>query len=125
VNHPMALFANAGVDAEVTIALYSRAPDDEAVLILFGKEQVTLEFYDVASLERLRDVAAEGARRLRAVIEANIRAGAAEEAAADGAVAAADRPVELDADVLPVQGAEAAEGGQDAAELVNVGEVAS
>ena len=98
MNHPMVLFANAGVDAEVTIALHSRAPDDEAVVILFGNEQVTLEFYDVASLERLRDIAAEGARRLRAVIEANVRAGAAEEAAADGAVvAAADRPVELDA----------------------------
>ena len=88
----MALFASAGVDAEVEIAVRSGALGGEAVSILFGEEQVTLEFYDVASLERLRDVAAEGARRLRTVIEA----GAAEEAAADGAVAAADRPVELD-----------------------------
>ena len=40
MNHSMALFANAGVEAEVTIALYSRAPDDEAVLITFGNEQV-------------------------------------------------------------------------------------
>lgn len=92
VNRPMALLANAGVDAEVEIAVYSQAPDDEAISILFGKAQVTLDFYDVASLEQLRDVAAEGARRLRAVIEANAGAGAAE----DGAVAPADRPVELD-----------------------------
>lgn len=92
VNRPMALLANAGVDAEVEIAVHARAPDDEAISILFGKAQVTLDFYDVASLERLRDVAAEGAQRLRAAIEANARAGAA----ADGAVAAADRPVELD-----------------------------
>lgn len=82
MNRPMALFASAGVDAEVEIAVRSGTLHGEAVSILFGEEQVTLEFYDVASLERLRDVAAEGARRLRAVIEASARADAAEAAAA-------------------------------------------
>lgn len=68
----MALFTSAAVDAEVEIALHSpRTPDDETVSILFGKERITLEFYDVESLERLRDLAHEGARQLRAVIETN------------------------------------------------------
>ncbi|HVV22972.1 MAG TPA: hypothetical protein VHF06_26280 [Pseudonocardiaceae bacterium] len=39
---------------------------DESVAIVFGRERITLEFYDVASLERLRDIAHEGARRLEA-----------------------------------------------------------
>ncbi|MGH3801994.1 MAG: hypothetical protein ACRDTD_18035 [Pseudonocardiaceae bacterium] len=73
----MALFANGAVDAEVEIALHPAAPDHEVISILFGTEQVTLEFYDVESLERLREVADEGARRLRAVIDANARADAA------------------------------------------------
>ena len=68
----LTLFANAAVDADVAMELHSPArSDDEAVLILFGKERITLEFYDVESLERLRDLAHEGARRLRAVIAAN------------------------------------------------------
>jgi hypothetical protein len=68
----LTLFANAAVDADVAMELHSPSrPDDEAVLILFGKERITLEFYDVESLERLRDLADEGARRLRAVIAAN------------------------------------------------------
>jgi hypothetical protein len=54
VNRDVALFANAAVDAEVEIGLHSpRTPDDEAVSIFFGKERITLEFYDVESLERL------------------------------------------------------------------------
>ena len=72
MNRDLVLFANAAVDAEVEIALHSsKVTDDEAVSILFGNERVTLDFYDVESLERLRDLADEGARRLRAVIEAN------------------------------------------------------
>lgn len=75
MNRDMAVFANAGVDADVEIALYSsRTPDDETVTIFFGAERITLQFYDVESMERLRDVADEGARRLRAVIAANDRA---------------------------------------------------
>ncbi|MGH3866894.1 MAG: hypothetical protein ACRDQ4_12285 [Pseudonocardiaceae bacterium] len=91
VNRDVALFANAAVDAEVEIGLHSpRTPDDEAVSIFFGQERITLEFYDVESLERLRDLAHEGARRLRTVIEANARLDAAHDNAAP-----ADWPVEL------------------------------
>ncbi|MGH3752677.1 MAG: hypothetical protein ACRDRP_08275 [Pseudonocardiaceae bacterium] len=75
VNRDMAVLVSAGVDADVEIALYSpRRPEDDTVTIFFGAEQVTLQFYDVGSLERLRDVADEGARRLRAVLAANDRA---------------------------------------------------
>jgi hypothetical protein len=60
------LFANATVDAGVVIALQtSTLADNEYVSILFGKERLTLDFFDVASLERLRDIADEGARRMR------------------------------------------------------------
>jgi len=72
VRGDMALFANAAVDDEVEIALHaSKLPDAETVSIFFGDERLILEFYDVESLERLRDLADEGARRLRAAIEAN------------------------------------------------------
>lgn len=75
----MTLFANAAVDAEVEISLHTgKLPEVEIVSILFGEERITLDFYDVASLERLRDLADEGARRLRAALEANARTNAAE-----------------------------------------------
>ena len=83
----MDLYTNGLVDAEVQIVWHLRETDDEFVSILFGKEQVTLEFFDVESLERLRDVADEGARRLRAVFEANARAALAEDSAANHATA--------------------------------------
>jgi hypothetical protein len=64
------LFANATVDAETEIALQlPRTADSGTVYILFGKERLTLEFYDAESLERLQDVAREGAARLRTVAE--------------------------------------------------------
>jgi hypothetical protein len=69
----LTLFANAAVDGDVAMALHSPSrPGEEAVYILLGKERVTLEFYDVEGLERLRDLADEGARRLRAVIAAEL-----------------------------------------------------
>ena len=72
MNRELAVFANAGVNAQVEMTLYPpRTHDDETVSILFGSERITLEFYDVESLERLRDLAQEGARQLRTVIEAN------------------------------------------------------
>ncbi len=77
----MDLYASGGVDAEVQIVWHLREPDDEVISIFFGKEQVTLDFFDVESLERLRDVADEGARRLRAVFGAKARADVAEETA--------------------------------------------
>jgi hypothetical protein len=46
-----------------------RAPDDDVISIMFGDEQLTLDFHDVASLYRLRDVAEEAARVLRAILE--------------------------------------------------------
>jgi hypothetical protein len=65
----MLLYANAAVSDDVPMTLHMRAPDDQAVSILFDDERFTLDFYDVGSLERLRDLAAEGARRLHAAIE--------------------------------------------------------
>lgn len=59
------VFANLGVHAEMRMALHMRAPDDDSVSILFGHERFRLEFFDVESLERLRNLADEGMRRLR------------------------------------------------------------
>jgi hypothetical protein len=53
------------------MALRMRRPDDPTIAILFGEERITLDFYDVESLERLRDLAAEGAQRLHAAISMN------------------------------------------------------
>jgi hypothetical protein len=63
----MGLFANATVDGSVTIALYAaHLADSGYVSILLGRERITLHFFDAESLERLRDIADEGVRRLRA-----------------------------------------------------------
>jgi butyrate kinase len=68
----MVLFVNAAVDDGVEIALRTgQLPETEIVSILFSDERIVLEFCDVESLERLRDLADEGARELRAAIEAN------------------------------------------------------
>ncbi|HEV7651135.1 MAG TPA: hypothetical protein VGP26_23550 [Actinophytocola sp.] len=70
-NQEMTLFTTAVVDSDVAISLHThRLRTDSAVSLSFGDECVTLECYDVASLERLRDLADEGARRLRAALEA-------------------------------------------------------
>ncbi len=69
----MEVFTNGGVDAGVQIVWHLPAPDDEVISILFGAEQITLDFHDVESLERLRDVADQAAARLRMVIEAKAR----------------------------------------------------
>lgn len=61
----MGMFANATVDRDVTIALHTARVTDGYVSILFGNERITLDFFDAASLERLRDLADEGARCLR------------------------------------------------------------
>ena len=74
MTNDMLVYANAGVDADVSMKLYLREPDDNWISILFGDERVSLEFYDVESLERLRDLADEGARQLRAAIELYERA---------------------------------------------------
>jgi hypothetical protein len=76
------LFVNAGVHEGVAVTLCMRTPDVPGVTLMFGDERLTLEFLDVESLERLRDLADEGARRLRAAFET--AAGAAQESAAPG-----------------------------------------
>jgi hypothetical protein len=59
------VFANATIDGATEMVLHSpRAAGEGTVSILFGRERLSLEFYDVASLERLRDLADEGVRRL-------------------------------------------------------------
>jgi hypothetical protein len=78
------LFANATVDAGVVITFHvSTVPDSEYVSILFGRERITLDFFDVESLERLRDIADAGARAMQETIETNART----DATADNALA--------------------------------------
>jgi hypothetical protein len=69
----LTLLIKVAVDADVAITVHTRAPDDEVVSIMFGDERLTLEFYDVASLERLRDIANEAAGLLRQAIATNAR----------------------------------------------------
>ena len=57
-------YTNGGVDAGTRIG-WHLPPGDSVVSVIFGDEQITLDFHDVESLELLRDVADEGARRLR------------------------------------------------------------
>ena len=66
----MVFYSSGGVDAEVAITLLHREPTADCVSILFGNERLTLEFFDVESLERLRDVADEGARLTTAIARA-------------------------------------------------------
>jgi hypothetical protein len=73
----MFVYLNGGVTADVSIVWHQRTPQDEAISIIVGDEQICLDFYDVHSLERLRDVADQATHRLRAVIEANTLARAA------------------------------------------------
>lgn len=68
------VFANVGVSADTPVSLYMRRPDDDSVTIRFGEERLMLEFFDVESLERLRDLADEAARRLHAGLELLSRA---------------------------------------------------
>lgn len=60
------VFGNLGVDSEVRMMLSMRRPDDDSVSIVFGHERFRLEFFDVDSLERIRQLAVEGVRLLRA-----------------------------------------------------------
>jgi hypothetical protein len=66
----MSVYTSAAVRMDTDIVLYTGHLDCEVVSIALGNERLTLEFYDVESLERLRDIAAEGAARLRAAITA-------------------------------------------------------
>lgn len=67
----MSMFMNAAIDESTDIVLHTaHVETDGEVSILVGNERLTLEFYDVTCLERLRDVAAEGVSRMRAALEA-------------------------------------------------------
>jgi len=66
-NH-MPIFTNAAIHADTDIVLYTGLADTEhEVSIALAQERLTLEFQDAEALERLRDLAAEGAMVLRAV----------------------------------------------------------
>jgi hypothetical protein len=66
----ISVYTNAAVQMDTDIVLHTAYLDScRAVSIALGNERLTLEFYDVASLERLRDVAEKGASLLRAAIE--------------------------------------------------------
>jgi hypothetical protein len=65
----VSVYTSAAVQADTDIVLNSaRLATCHAVSIALGDERLTLEFYDVESLERLADVASRGAALLRAAI---------------------------------------------------------
>lgn len=65
---PMEVFLNVAVDSDVEIGWHLRNPDADAITIIVGHEQLSLEFFDVRSLALLRDVADDAIERLRAVL---------------------------------------------------------
>jgi hypothetical protein len=66
----MSVYTSAAVRTDTDIVLYTTQLDTcQAISIALGNERLLLEFYDVESLERLRDIASEGATLLRAAIE--------------------------------------------------------
>lgn len=70
---PPAVYANVGVhtDVEIKLVMY---PDGENAAIAFGHTgpELTIEFCDVDSLERLAAVAADGARQLQERIDGSL-----------------------------------------------------
>lgn len=64
--HSAAVAASACVDEAVEIRLRLNRQSSEVVSIDFGRhEELTIDFCDVESLERLAAVATDGARQLR------------------------------------------------------------
>jgi hypothetical protein len=61
VNGEIGLYASGGVHVGVTVQLLAADGAAAPVSICFGKERVTLELYGPESLERLRDLADQGA----------------------------------------------------------------
>jgi hypothetical protein len=79
---PASVFASVGMDVDVPVEVRLAARGMESVEINIGyAPEVVLDLADVASLERLRDAAAEGARLLAERIKEN-RSPAARERAA-------------------------------------------
>ena len=76
-NEPASVFTTVGVHRELPVEVRLAAHGMEAVEINVGiAPELIMDFADVASLERLRDAAAEGARLLRERIEQNRLIGA-------------------------------------------------
>lgn len=72
MSRTLTMFVHAAIDDRVEMAVHPTPPDDEAISIIFGPgEHLTLDFFDVASLERLHGVVTEAITRLRAMIDAN------------------------------------------------------
>lgn len=67
-NERATVFANVGVhaDVEITLALYDDGGDGAAIRFGIDGPDLSIDFADVDSLERLAMVAADGVRRLRA-----------------------------------------------------------
>ena len=66
------IFTNVGMRSDVEIGLTMYRDDAEGATLSFGcNGEVTVEFCDVDSLERLAAVAADGARQLQERIDAN------------------------------------------------------
>jgi hypothetical protein len=84
-NRPVTVYANVGIDAGVEIGARLAAHGAEAAEIHIGYgPELIIDCANVESLERLRDVAAEGARLLQGRIEKNRSAAAQERAAEAG-----------------------------------------
>jgi hypothetical protein len=71
VSRDLSLSGHCNVYDDVNIRSHMDPAGDDVVEIMFGDEQLTLGFFEVAALERLRDVAAEAARLLHARITLN------------------------------------------------------
>jgi limonene-1,2-epoxide hydrolase len=69
------VFANVGVHADVEITLTMDRDGGEGATIAFGHTgpDLSIDFIDVDSLQRLAAVAADGARQLQERIDANTR----------------------------------------------------
>ena len=71
-NEPALIFTTVGVHADVEIKVRLAAEDAESAYLDFGRnEELTIDFADVDSLQRLAAAAEEGARLLRERIEEN------------------------------------------------------
>jgi hypothetical protein len=71
VSRDLILSGHCNVYDDVAIWSHLDSDGEDLVEIMFGDEQLTLGFFEVAAVERLRDVAAEAALLLRARITLN------------------------------------------------------
>jgi hypothetical protein len=66
---PMEVFLTAAVDSEMAIGWHLPDQNASSITIMFGRERLSLEFFDEESLRRLRNVADDAIPRLREVLE--------------------------------------------------------